>query len=102
LRHVTPIGDLLLAMAGLIARREQALLLDKTVEIGRGHDPAVALIFDKGVNDRDRAGLVAFDQFDAAEQRRRIGESGDFGKETPHLDLRIDAGLELAVEFYDI
>ena len=75
LRHVAQIGDLLLALAGVHARRQQALLLDEAIEIGRAHGPEVALIGDEGVNDADGAVLVAFDQFDAAEQRRRIGES---------------------------
>ena len=34
LRHVAQIGDLLLAFAGMLARRQQALLVDKAVEIG--------------------------------------------------------------------
>ena len=44
LRHVAQIGDLLLALAGMLARRQQALLLDEAVEIGRGHGPGIALI----------------------------------------------------------
>ena len=44
LRHVAQIGDLLLAFAGMFARREQPLLLDEAVEIGRGHGPGVALV----------------------------------------------------------
>ena len=35
LRHVAQIGDLFLALAGMHARRQQALLLDEAVEIGR-------------------------------------------------------------------
>ena len=33
LRHVAQIGDLLLAFTGMIGRRQQALLVDKAVEI---------------------------------------------------------------------
>ena len=55
LRHVAQIGDLLLALAGMLARRQQALLVDEAVEIGRGHGPGVALVRDEGVHDADRA-----------------------------------------------
>ena len=102
LRHVAQIGDLLVALAGMLARRQQTLLLDEAVEIGRGHGPGVALVLHEGVDDGDRAGLVAFDQFDAAEQRRRVGEAGDVGQEAADLDLRIDAGLELAIDLDDV
>ena len=88
LRHVAQIGDLLVAFAGMLARRQQALLVDEAIEIGRGHGPAVALIFDEGMHDRDRASVVAVDQFDAAEQRRRVGKARDLGQEAAHLDLR--------------
>ena len=44
LRHVAQIGDLLLAFAGMLARRQQTLLLDEAVEIGRRHGPGVALV----------------------------------------------------------
>ena len=57
---------------------------------------------DEGVNDADRALLVAFDQFDAAEQRRRVGKVGDIGEEAPHLDFGIGAGLERPVDLDDI
>ncbi len=75
LRHITQIGDLFLALAGVYACRQQALLLDEAIEIGRTHGPEVALIGDEGVNDADRALLVALDQFDAAEQRRAYWQS---------------------------
>ena len=46
--------------------------------------------------------LFALDQFDAAEQRRRIGKARDLGQEASHLDLGIDAGLQLPVDLDDI
>ena len=52
LRHVAQIRHLLFALAGMLARRQQALLLDKAVEIGRCHGPGIALILDEGVDDR--------------------------------------------------
>ena len=82
----------------MFARRQQALILDEAIEIGRSHGPAVALICNEGMNDRDRAGLVALDQFDAAEQRGRIGKARDFGQEAADLDLGIDAGFELSID----
>ena len=41
----------------MFALRQQPLLVDEAVEIGRCHGPAVALVFDKGMDDRDRARL---------------------------------------------
>ena len=75
LRHIAQIGDLLLAFAGMFARRQQTLLIDKAIEIGRRHGPCIALILDEGMNDGDGASLVALDQFDAAEQRRAHWQS---------------------------
>ncbi len=104
LRHIAQIGNLFLALAGVLALRQQTLFIDEAIEIGRCHGPAVTLVLDKGMDDRDRALalVVTFDQFDAAEQRRRVGEARDFGQEAADLDLGIDAGLELAIELHHI
>jgi hypothetical protein len=53
------------------------------------------------VNDADRALLVALDQLDAAEQRRRVGEVGDIGQEASHLDFGIEAGPNRPVDLDD-
>ncbi len=98
LRHIMQIGDLLLAFAGMCAARQETLLIGKAIEIGRYHGPGIALIFDKGVNDPDRASLVAFDEFDAAEQRGRVGEARDIGQKPSDLDLGIDAGFQLSID----
>ena len=98
LRHVTQIGDLLLAFGGMFTCAEQALFVDEAIEIGRGHCPGVALVFDKGMNGRNGISLIALDQLGAAEQRRRIGKTRDFGQKAADLDLGIDAGFELAME----
>ncbi len=102
LRHVTQIGRQFFAVAGMFARCQQALLFDKAVEIGRRHRPAVALVFDKGMHDGDRAFGIAFDQFDAAKHRGRIGEARDLGQEPADLDRGIDAGFQFPVQLEDI
>ena len=102
LRHVAQIRRLLLALGRRIAAGEHALFIDKAVEIGRRHGPGVALVLDERMHDRHRAFALAFDKFDAAQQRRRVGETGDFGQETAHLDLGIDAGFEFAIDLDDI
>ena len=50
----------------------------------------------------DSATVVALDQFDGAEQCRRIGKVRDLGQEPSHLDLGIGACLQLAVDLDDI
>ena len=54
------------------------------------------------MNDANRALLVALDQFDAAEQRWRIGKVRDVGEEAPHFDLGIGAGLKRPVDLDDM
>jgi len=44
------------------------------VEIGRGHGPAITLVLDIGMQDAERAAAIAFRQFDAAEQCRRMSK----------------------------
>ena len=75
LRHVAQIRDLILALPDVLARRQQALLVDEAVEIGRGHGPGVALIGDESMQDPDSVSLVTINQFDAAEQCRRVGKA---------------------------
>ena len=82
----------------MFAFRQQTLFFDKAIEIGRCHGPGVALVLNEGMNDRDRAFLVALDEFDAAEQRRRIGKAGDLGQKPADLDLGVDAGFELSID----
>ena len=103
LRHVAQIGSLLVVSPGCALGRQQALLLDEAVEIGRW-SPSRRRPGSRRRRGRRRARCVvlAFDQFDAAEQRRRVGEAGDLGQEAADLDLRIDAGLELAIDLDDI
>ena len=86
----------------MFASRQQALFFDKAIEIRRCHGPGIALVFDKGMHDGNRAGFVAFDQFDAAEQRRRIGKTRDLGQKPAHFDFGIDAGFELSIDLDDI
>src|ERR1700736_1013124 len=59
LRHVTQVGDLLLAFARVFACSQHPLFIDKAIEISRCHGPCVALILDEGMNDRDRTFVVA-------------------------------------------
>ena len=51
LRHVAQIGSLFLAFAGMFARRQQPLFVDKAIEIGRRHGPGVALVGHEGMDD---------------------------------------------------
>ena len=60
----------------------------KRPRYGGGHGPGVALVLDEAVHDRERAAAVAFDQFDRAEQRRRVLEFGMLDQEAADLDLR--------------
>ena len=62
LRHLPQMRRLLLAFAVL----QQALLLDKAVEIARRHRPGIALVLDLGMQRCDRAAAaVGLDQFGA-------------------------------------
>jgi len=50
------------------------------------------------VNNRDRTSVAAFDQFDAAEQRRRVSKARDLGQKATDFDLGIDAGYEFSID----
>ena len=82
--------------------RGQALLLDQAVEPVGGHAPGIALVLDEGMHNRERAAIIALDQFDRAEQARRILEMGDVGEEAADLDFRMDAGGDPAQHLDDV
>lgn len=102
LRHVAQIGCLIAVLYRVFARREQALLFDKAIQMRDPNRPEVALIDDHGMQNRDGAALVALDQFGRAEQSGSVRETDHFGEEAAHFDLRIDADLELPVDLGDI
>ena len=83
-RHLGCLGSSLIG--------QQPLLVDQSVERGAGDAPGVALIFDEGVHNRERRAGFTLDQFDRAEQRRRILEMGNIGQEPAHFELGMDAG----------
>src|ERR1700759_2919861 len=97
LRQIAQIRRLLFARTRLVACTADALLVDEAIEIGHADGPAIALVLDEAMDAAERAALVALHELEAAEQRRRVGEVGDFGQEAPHLDLGMDAGFQLAV-----
>src|SRR6266478_9986881 len=96
--HVAQVGGLFLALAAMFSGREQTMIVDKAVKIRRTDRPAVALIFDQGMNGRDRVSLAVLDEFDAAEQRWRIGETDDIRQEPADFDRGIFARLHPAVD----
>ena len=68
LPHALQIGRQLRAFLGRGRRRQHALIVDEAAEIGAGDRPGVALVLDEAMRDGERAALLAFDQFDRAEQ----------------------------------
>ena len=75
---------------------QQALLVDQSVERSAGDAPGIALVLDEGMHGRERGAGLALDQFDRAEQGRRILEMRDIGQEAADLELRMNAGRNLA------
>jgi hypothetical protein len=102
LRHVAQIGRLLFAFAGMLACGQQALFLDKAVEIGRRHGPAVALIFDKGVHDRDRAFLLPSTSSTLPSSAGVLAKSATSVRNRPISMAGLMPDFELPIELDDI
>ena len=90
------IGGQLRAFLGRGRGRQHALVVDEAAEIGAGHRPGVALVFDEAMRDRERAALVAFDKFDRSQQIGDVAVFGMLDQEPADLDLGMDAFVELA------
>ena len=86
------IGDLLLALAGIVASRPAAAAPRRSGrDSAAGHRPEVALVLRQRHGRRRRRFCVSPSiSLDAAEQCRRVGKARGLGQEAPHLDLGIE------------
>ncbi len=63
LPHAQQIGRMLVGVGDGV-RRQQAILFEKTVEVGAGERPAVSLVLDEPLHDGEGGALVAPDELD--------------------------------------
>jgi hypothetical protein len=87
-----------LVLAGPLDR----LLLEEALQPVDGEVPAVALIGHQPEGDAERGLFAALgDPLHRSEVSRGIGKARHLGEKAGHLDLRLHAGLQAAIELQD-
>src|SRR5690348_5106224 len=82
--------------------RYNARFLEEPGKIAERIGPRVALVLDPAVEYAERGlAAVCFYQRDVTQERRRALEADPFGEESADLDLGMDAGRDLTIEFDD-